>query len=88
MPMAHVFQNDMAKGKGNNTESGICRVCVQGVKISQEKYEGKIVKTLPPKISSCFSTGCSSVLLHFLSLIPFQNQPLTEDSTYYLFFYF
>lgn len=48
MPTAQWFQSDKAKGRGNNSESGIRRVCVQEGKTHQEKTV-KVVNILLPK---------------------------------------
>ena len=44
-----LLQNDKAKGQGNNTESGVWRVCGQGDNTNQGKeIKIKVVIILPP----------------------------------------
>lgn len=60
MPMVQLFQNEKAKGRGNNTESGIWRVCVQGDKTNQEKT--KVANILPLNKLAVFPLGAPPVL--------------------------
>ena len=66
MPTAQVFQKDMAKGKGNHTESGIWSFHARSENKSGENNV-KFVTILHPKQARCFSVGCFSCSSTFSS---------------------
>ena len=67
IPAAQLLQNDKAKGRGNNTESGVWRVCGQGDSTNQGENQIKVVMILPPIWTCCLALGCSYLSSTFSS---------------------